>query len=289
MDEITLYAYGKINLALDVTGKRPDGYHLVRMIMQSVGIHDIVTVKKEPDSSERISLSCSRTDVPTGASNIAWRAASAVMDSCGLDEKVSIHIEKNIPMAAGMAGGSTDAAAVIRAMDSLFGLKMTWEQKDSIAVKLGADVPFCLRTGTYLSEGIGEILTKLEDAPMAHVLIVNPPFEVSTAQVYKDLDAIADPAHPDIDRLTELLKEGSLHRFADEMGNILERVTMPALPVIGQIKEKMLEKGAFGSMMTGSGPTVFGLFDSLEKARNACTYFSEELTAGRCILTDFIR
>ena len=289
MDEITLYAYGKINLAIDVTGTRPDGYHLVRMIMQTVGIYDIVTIKKEPESTERISLTCSRADVPAGSSNIAWKAASSVMEYSGLKENISIHIEKNIPMAAGMAGGSTDAAAVIRGLNSLFGLKLTQEEMDGIAVKLGADVPFCLRKGTYLAEGIGEVLTRLDDAPKSHVLIVNPPFEVSTASVYRALDGIPDPVHPDIDRLVSLLKEDTMAPFASEMGNILELVTVKENPLIEDIKSAMTDRGALGSMMTGSGPTVFGLFDSSEAARSACIAFSEDLGAGRGILTDFIR
>jgi len=289
MDEITLYAYGKINLALDVTGRRPDGYHLVRMIMQTVGIYDIVTVRKAPDSHERISLTCSRPEVPAGPSNLAWKAAAAVMEHAGLKENISIHIEKNIPMAAGMAGGSTDAAAVIRAMNSLFGLKLTQEKMDAIAVKLGADVPFCLRKGTYLAEGIGEVLTKLPDAPKAYVLIVNPPFEVSTAAVYRELDGIEDPVHPDIDRLLSLLKEDTLDAFAAEMGNILELVTIKDNPLIGEIRDKIMSAGALGSMMTGSGPTVFGLFDEPQLARKACIAFSGEAENGRCILTEFIR
>ncbi len=289
MDEITLYAYGKINLALDVTGRRPDGYHLVRMIMQTVGIYDIVTVRKEPDSHDLISLTCSRPEVPEGPSNIAWKAAAAVMEHAGLKENISIRIEKNIPMAAGMAGGSADAAAVIRAMNSLFGLKLTQEEMDSIAVRLGADVPFCLRKGTYLAEGIGEVLTKLPDAPKEYVLIVNPPFEVSTAAVYRALDGIEDPAHPDIDRLVSLLKEDTMDTFAAEMGNILEQVTAKDNPVIGDIRDRMMGAGALGSMMTGSGPTVFGLFDSAEAAKKACIAFSGEMGNGRCILTEFIR
>lgn len=289
MDEITLYAYGKINLALDVTGRRPDGYHLVRMIMQTVGIYDIVTVRKEPDKHDLISLTCSRPEVPAGPANIAWKAAAAVMEHAGLKENVSIHIEKNIPMAAGMAGGSTDAAAVIRAMNSLFGLKLRQEEMDSIAVKLGADVPFCLRKGTYLAEGIGEVLTKLPDAPKAYVLIANPPFEVSTAAVYRALDGIEDPAHPDIDRLVSLLKEDTMAAFAAEMGNILELVTIQDNPVIRDIRNKIMGAGALGSMMTGSGPTVFGLFDSAEAAKKACIALSGEAGNGRCILTEFIR
>ena len=289
MNEITLDAYSKINLALDVTGKRDDGYHLVKMVMQTVGIHDRVTLRKVDGQSENISLTCSNPKVPLGESNIAWKACKKVIQAKGLNAKVGIHIEKNIPMAAGMAGGSTDAAAVILGMNELFELGMSQEEMDDIAVKLGADVPFCLRRGTYLSEGIGEVLTKLEDAPECAVLVANPPFEVSTAKVYSSLDELKCAAHPDVDRLICTIKDKDIQSLAGAMGNILELVTEPQYEIITQIKEKMLELGCLGSMMTGSGPTVFGLFEDASKAQLAFEYFKGKPELGKSFLTEFIR
>ena len=288
-NEISLKAYAKINLGLDVTGVMDDGYHLVKMIMQTVGLYDIVTIRKEEGGKREITLSCTRPDLPCDESNIAWRAAAAIMDEYGIKENVSIYIEKNIPMAAGMAGGSTDGAAVIKGLNELFGLGLSLEEMDRIAVKIGADVPFCLRTGTYLSEGIGEVLTKLPDVPDADLLIVNPPISVSTAEVYRKLDDTEAPDHPDIDYMIRLLEENSIRPLAQKMGNILENVTIKDIGLISQIKEKMMELGAAGSMMTGSGPTVFGLFEDSDKAEDAYAYFSDRPELGNSFLTVFVR
>mgnify|MGYP002861826301 CR=1 FL=1 len=286
MKEIVLDAYGKINIGLDVTGRRDDGYHLVRMIMQTVDISDQVRVSAR-EGSGRISISCDNAAVPEGEGNIAFRAARLVMDRYGIMDDIFIDIRKNIPMAAGMAGGSTDAAAVIRALDKLYDIDMPQGSADEIALKLGADVPFCLRRGTWLSEGIGEKLTRIDDMPDAHVLIVNPGFEVSTAGVYKALDAEKDPEHPDIDTLMAAIGSGSMTITASYMGNILETVTEGDHPEIGMIKKKMLEYGAAGSMMTGSGPTVFGLFEREEDTYAAMQYFKGHLY-DKCFVTHFI-
>ena len=286
MVEISLKAYGKINIGLDVIGRRDDGYHMVRMIMQTVGIHDVVTVKR---TQTGISLTCTNPLVPTGERNIAWKAAARMMEVYGITGGVSIHIEKNIPMAAGMAGGSTDAAAVILAMNELFDLQLTIQEMDRIAVRLGADVPFCLRRGTYLSEGIGELLTRLKDAPDAEILVVNPPFEVSTAGVYHALDEIKDPPHPDIDRIIETIGQQDIEGLAASMGNILELVTEAANPLISEIKEKMLELGAMASMMTGSGPTVFAVFARKEDAEAAYRFFKENNRFGNAFLTNLVK
>lgn len=292
MNEIAIRAYGKINLGLDVTGRRRDGYHLVRMVMQTVGIHDMVTMKRTVHSEadlRHITLSCNNPAVPAGRSNIAWKAAEKIIAKYDICDSISIHIEKNIPMAAGMAGGSTDAAAVIIGMKKLFDLDMDSEEMDKIALSLGADVPFCLREGTYLAEGIGEILTKLEDAPDASVLVVNPPFEVSTAEVYRELDEMEDPFHPDIDRICHVIRKGSVKELAETMGNILEKVTWNKSPLIREIRDKMKELGAEGSMMTGSGPTVFGLYGNAETAEEALEYFRNRPEMGRSFLTTFIK
>ena len=288
MNEITIEAYGKINLALDVTGRRDDGYHLVRMIMQTVGISDKVAVCRKP-GRRGITVSCSRADVPVGCGNIAWKAADEIMTRYDLTDSVDIYIQKNIPMAAGMAGGSADGAAVIKAMNELYELNMSVEDMDSIAVKLGADVPFCLRKGTYLSEGIGEVLTRIQDAPECAVLIVNPGFEVSTAEVYRDIDSIEDPEHPDVDSLIAAIENGTVKQMAENMGNILELAVEPKHDVIGGIKRKMLDMGAEGSMMTGSGPTVFGIFADRGSAYKAYEYFKGRQELGCSFITEFVR
>lgn len=273
MDRITLNAYGKVNIGLDVTGRRDDGYHLVKMIMQSVDICDEVTVKREP---EGISLTCDDPEVPAGPSNLAWKAAAMVMEAAGLKGGVSIDIKKNIPMAAGMAGGSTDAAAVIRGMNKVFELGMTLAEMDSLAVKIGADVAFCLRRGTYLAEGIGEVLTKTADIPDCHLVIVNPGISISTPYVYKKLDGIASLEHPDIEKLLQAISSGSVEQMAASMGNILELVTETENPVITDIKKDLESAGAIKAIMTGSGPTVFGIFDDTRKAGDACRLISQK-------------
>lgn len=266
MDQIKLKAYGKINIGLDVTGKREDGYHLVRMIMQTVSLHDDVVLKKQP---EGIIVKTNKPFIPNDERNLAFKAAKLVREEFGISEGVRIDIGKRIPVAAGMAGGSTDAAAVLKGMKALFGLDLDEETMDALAVRLGADVPFCLRRGTYLAEGIGEELTRLPDIPACFCLLVNPGFGVSTKTVYQRIDEIEDLVHPEIDRTIEGLGRKSIEDVALSMGNILEYAVLPDHPEIQTIKDKMRENGAIGAMMSGSGPTVFGLFreeEYLDKA-----------------------
>lgn len=266
MDQIKLKAYGKINIGLDVTGKREDGYHLVRMIMQTVSLHDDVVLKKQP---EGITVKTNKPFIPNDERNLAFKAAKLVREEFGISEGVRIDIGKRIPVAAGMAGGSTDAAAVLKGMKALFGLDLDEETMDALAVRLGADVPFCLRQGTYLAEGIGEELTRLPDIPSCFCLLVNPGFGVSTKTVYQRIDEIEDLVHPEIDRTIEGLGRKSIEDVALSMGNILEYAVLPEHPEIQEIKDKMRENGAIGAMMSGSGPTVFGLFreeEYLDKA-----------------------
>lgn len=295
MNTITLKAYGKINIGLDVTGRRDDGYHLVRMIMQTVDIYDEITVSVSnrqdqlKGSSGKITLTCDVPEVPTGENNIAWKAAAALKDMYSIGQDIDIHIAKRIPMAAGMAGGSTDAAAVLIALNSLCNLNMSQDEMDQAALKLGADVPFCLRRGTWLSEGIGEKLTRLDEAPQCSVLIANPPVSVSTGGVYKALDAIKDPLHPDIDAMIESITRQDLPGLASVMGNILSLVTEPIHQEIARIREVMMEHGAIGSQMTGSGPTVFGLFDRKDKAEEALEILEKDNSVRMCFITEFVR
>lgn len=273
MNQIQLKAFGKINIGLDVTGLREDGYHLVKMIMQTVSLYDEVVVKK---TESGIRVKTNRPYLPNDERNLAYKAARLVQETYGISEGVRIDIGKHIPVAAGMAGGSTDAAAVLKAMDSLFDLNLDPETMDRLAVKLGADVPFCLRKGTYLAEGIGEELTKLPDMPPCFCLLVNPGFGVSTRTAYQKIDEIPDLRHPDIDSTIKGLGRKSIEDIALSMGNILEQAVIPEHPEIQKIKDQMKENGAIGAMMSGSGPTVFGLFGKEELLEKAFQSFEGE-------------
>nr|WP_242870292.1 4-(cytidine 5'-diphospho)-2-C-methyl-D-erythritol kinase [[Clostridium] aminophilum] len=295
LEEITmeqslrLRAYGKINLGLDVTGTREDGYHLVRMIMQSVRIYDRITVtrKKTPG----IVLHNSLSFLPTDRRNLAYRAAELLFQETGMEDTagVEIRIEKYLPVAAGMAGGSTDAAAVLYGVNRLFRMGFDEKKLCELGLRLGADVPFCVMRGTVLAEGIGEELTKLPDMPDCSILVVKPDFPVSTKQVYQDLDAVMPEyrdhseeaerfraSRPDIDGLIRAISAGSIGELLPCMGNVLEQVTVPAHPEIAEIAEKMEALGADRAMMSGSGPTVFGIFRSGEAAENAYRTFRED-------------
>ena len=269
MNSIRVKAYGKINIGLDVTGRRSDGYHLVKMILQTVNLYDEVLVRRQ---DEGITVKTNKPFLPCDERNLAYKAAQAVMERFPVSGGVRIDIGKNIPIAAGMAGGSTDAAAVLKAMDALFELHMEDTVMDEIALSLGADVPFCLRRGTWLAEGIGEELTRIPDMPSCFCLLVNPGFGVSTKQAYQKVDELSEPQHPDIDETIRALGRRSLEEVALSMGNILEQAVIPDHPEIGKIKQQMKELGALGAMMSGSGPTVFGLFENetlLERAYNS--------------------
>lgn len=283
MNSISLNANAKINLGLDVTGLRDDGYHLVRMIMQEIDLHDDIIIEKT--ESDGIELILKNTDLPADQSNLAYRAAALLKETFSLPGGVRITLSKNIPVAAGLAGGSTDAAAVLKGMNHLFSLGLSCEELCKYGVKLGADVPFCILGGTALSEGIGELLTPLSAMPDCHLLLVKPSVGVSTAQVYHDLDAVKDPKHPDIDAQLSALKEGDLSSLCTHMENILETVTIPLHQVISEIKEDMLSSGAVQSLMSGSGPTVFAVYTDEAVAQKALISLQEKYPDFRCILT----
>lgn len=268
--QIMRKAYGKINIGLDVTGKREDGYHLVKMILQTVDIHDDVTVQR---IEKGIRLTCDDPDLPTDRRNLAYKAAAAMIEAFDLKGGVAIDIQKRIPKEAGMAGGSTDAAAVILAMEELFSLNATKEELDAIALNLGADVPFCLRKGTWLAEGIGEKLTQLSDLPHAYLVIIVPDFGISTKWAYEQVDQLPDLNHPDIDAITQAIEAGDIGKVAQRMGNILEDVAVREYPKIREIKEAFLNHGAMGAMMSGSGSAVFGIFDDPIKAEQSFEAF----------------
>lgn len=267
MKEIRMKALAKINLGLDVVRKREDGYHEVRMIMQTVKLYDQIDIHKMDKPGIRLKTNLQY--LPVDENNLAYRAARLLIEEFGIPKGVSIRLRKVIPIAAGMAGGSSDAAAVLVGLNRIFQLGLTKQELMERSVKLGADVPYCILRGTALAEGIGEKLTRLPAMPKCHVLLAKPGIHVSTKMVYTNLRADELVSHPDIDGQIAAIRERDLRRAAELMGNVLETVTIPAYPVIGKIKEKMMAYGALGAMMSGSGPTVFGLFEDEEKARYA--------------------
>lgn len=267
MEKIELKALGKINLGLDVLGRRENGYHDVRMVMQTVYLYDGVIICKTKTPGIRIETNLFY--LPLNENNLAYRAAKLLMDEFQIEEGVHIKLEKHIPVAAGMAGGSSNAAAVLFGMNRMFSLGLSMKELMDRGVNLGADVPYCIMRGTVLAEGIGEKLTPLASIPKCAVLLAKPPISVSTKKVYEKLDAQEITRHPDIDGILAGLQNGSLEEVAACMGNVLENVTIEEYPVIEQIKNVMKEKGALNAMMSGSGPTVFGIYKDKELARIA--------------------
>lgn len=267
MDRLELKALGKINLGLDVLGRRENGYHDVRMVMQTVYLYDRIIMKKS--KTPEIRLETNLYYLPVNENNLAYQAAQMLMDEFHMEEGVSIQLDKHIPVAAGMAGGSSNAAAVLFGMNRMFSLGLSQKELMERGVKLGADVPYCIMRGTVLAEGIGEILTPLSPMPKCYVLIAKPAISVSTKMVYEKLDSHEIEDHPDIDGILAGLKAGDLKKVAGSMGNVLERVTVDAYPVIDQIKKMMIKEGALNAMMSGSGPTVFGIFEEKATARKA--------------------
>lgn len=287
MVRITRKAYAKINLGLDVIRRRPDGYHEVKMIMQSVGIYDILTFQRADREGIRISLD--HAELPCDQNNLIYKAAQLIMDAYGIKSGVEITLNKNIPIAAGMAGGSTDAAAVFHGLNELFGLGMSLQDMKEMGVKIGADVPYCIMGGTALSEGIGEILTPLSAPPDAHLLIAKPDINVSTKFVYENLHADTLTDHPDIDGMVKALNEGNLKGITDRMGNVLETVTVKEYPIIDRIKKEMLGGGAENALMSGSGPTVFGIYKEKKAAEKCCEAIREQGLAGQIFVTEFVK
>ncbi len=281
---IELKALAKINLGLDVLGRRENGYHDVRMVMQSIYLYDDVKIERTKDPG--IEVKTNLYFLPTDENNIAYKAAAMLIEEFQIDEGVMITLDKHIPVAAGMAGGSSNAAAVLFGMNKMFGLGLSQKELMERGVKLGADVPYCIMRGTVLAEGIGEELTVLPAMPKCTVLVAKPAISVSTKVVYEALDSKEIVSHPDIDALLEGLEKGSLRRIAAAMGNVLEDVTIPMYPVIEEIKNAMKEEGALNAMMSGSGPTVFGLFENKAQARKAQEKIREKALAKQVYVTN---
>ena len=283
MDTIRMKAMAKINLALDVLKRRADGYHEVRMIMQMIQLHDRIDIERIPEPG--VQLTCSVRDLSAGEDNIAYRAARQLLTNYCPGGGVRIHIDKRIPIAAGMAGGSTDCAAVLEGVNQLFSLGLSQRQLMQEGLKLGADVPFCLMKHTALAEGIGEILSPLPSLPDCHILIARPPLDISTGHVYQSLQLDKLQAHPDIDGMLQALREQSLSGITARLGNVLETVTIAEHPVIRTIRDMMCADGAMGALMSGSGPTVFGIFHDRNLAERACSNIEKEGLASHLYLT----
>lgn len=272
-----LKAYGKINLGLDVLKKREDGYHEVRMIMQTVGLYDKIDLylKETPG----ITVETNLYYLPVNENNLVYKAAKLLIDEFHIKHGVTIQLKKFIPVSAGMAGGSSDAAAVLFGVNKMFNLGLSMADLMKRGVKIGADVPYCVMRGTALSEGIGEILTPLPPIPQCRVLIAKPGISVSTKFVYDHLDAasLRPSDHPDIDGLIEGIGNRDIYAVASRLGNVLETVTIPEYPVIADIKERLKALGAVNALMSGSGPTVFGIFTNPKAAEEAY----EEMRYGK--------
>ncbi len=286
---VNMRAHGKINLALDVLRKREDGYHEVRMIMQSVGIYDKVEMENLGKSSTgkcEISVETNLKYLPNNENNLAYKAAELLMTEFNLPYRVHIKIKKMIPVAAGMAGGSADCAAVLKGINKMFDIGLTIEELKERGVKLGADIPYCIMGGTALSEGIGEILTPLPPMPPCYIVLAKPHVNVSTKFVYTNLKANELEYHPDIDGMIEAIKNKDVYAMADKMSNVLETVTEKEYPVINRIKKEMKKMGALNSIMSGSGSTVFGIFDDKEKAKKTYEYLKSSEHCRQVYITD---
>lgn len=280
MKTLHLKAPAKVNYRLDVLSRRPDGYHDLRMVMQRVDLCDDVVIALTDVPGIRVG--CSGQGVPDGPGNIAWRAAEALLKLTAVEAGLDIAITKNIPVAAGLGGGSSDGAAVLMGVNELLDLRLTDEQLMEIGVKLGADVPFFIFKRTALAEGIGERLSPIDGIPSLWLVLVNPNIHVSTAWVYQNLRLTTDRNTNTIPRFY-----GSIHEVCAALANDLETVTIPRFPVIAEIKERLIAAGACGALMSGSGPTVFGLFADEVGARRAATELAKEsgwfVTAARTL------
>lgn len=285
MRQTTQKAYAKINLGLDVLRRREDGYHEVKMVMQTVDICDDLIF--ETTAQPGIRIRTDHEELPVDGSNLIYKAADLLMREKGITEGVKITLTKRIPIAAGMAGGSSDAAAAMRGLNRLFAMGYTTEELQRLGVKLGADIPYCIVGGTMLSEGIGEILSPLPTPPACYLVVAKPDINVSTKFVYENLHTDSLTAHPDIDGMIEAIKEGNLQGMADRLGNVLEIVTVKEYPVIEEIKELMRRKGAENALMSGSGPTVFGIYTDQEQAKRAALEIERKEMAKQVFVTTF--
>lgn len=259
----------KINLTLDVTGKLENGYHTLSMIMQSIDVCDELSFEKTADETILFSMNKELPDKIPAEKNLVYKAAKLMKNTFKIDDGFKIHLTKNIPAAAGLAGGSSDCAATLIGINELCGLGLDIEKLCEIGVKLGADVPFCIRKGTMLAEGIGEILTPLTPLTGIPVLLIKPNISISTPYVYKHLKLNELDYHPDNKAVISYIKDKNIKKIAASLSNVLETVTIPENPIIAELKRYLTEIGAIGSLMSGSGPTTFGIFKNMETAKKA--------------------
>lgn len=266
-------SYAKINLTLDVLSRRENGYHDIKMIMQTISLFDLIIIDK---TEYGITVSANLRYLPTGEKNLAYKAADAFFSKTGIRSGAKIMIHKNIPVAAGLAGGSGNCAAVLTALNMLFGCPLSKEELREEGAALGADVPYCFDGGTQIAEGIGEILSPLPPMPEAYILLVKPPVNVSTKLIYEEIDEAPVSLRPDTDAMIRALKSGNIYDVSKYLCNVMEAVTEKMHPIIGGIKKKMIMNGALGAVMSGSGPTVFGIFDDLAEAKESADSFSRQ-------------
>ena len=286
MDSIVIKAMAKVNLGLDVLRRRENGYHDVKMVMQTVNLYDTLTLSK---IDEGIVITTNTGELPLNEDNLIYKAAKLLLEYVDKKAGVSIHLDKRIPIAAGMAGGSTDAASTLLGINELYNLDLTKEELAEVGVKIGADVPYCIYGGTYLSEGIGEVLTKLPDAPDCYVVIAKPGIGVSTKYVYENLHIETVEKHPDIDGMIDAIKTGSLDGVTEKMENVLETVTIKRYPEIETMKKCLLENGAENALMSGSGPTVFGIFKEEKIAKQALSKLQKTGLVKNGFVTTFAK
>ena len=279
-----LRALAKINLGLDILRKREDGYHEVRMIMQTIQMYDVLDIRKS--QSPGITLTTNLPYIPTDDRNLVYRAAKMLMDEFQVEEGLSIRLDKFIPVAAGMAGGSSDAAAAFVGVNRLFGLGLSEQELMERGVKVGADVPYCIMRGTALAEGIGEKLTVIPQVPKCYVLVGKPGVNVSTKLAYENLNLKGIKNHPDIDGMIEDIRRGDLRKMTAKMGNVFEPGIIGKYPVIQEIKDLMEEYGALKALMSGSGPTVFGIFDDADKMETAAAVLRNSKLAKTVFATE---
>lgn len=266
MKSIKLKSRAKINLSIDVLGKRQDGYHLVEMIMQTIDLYDLIEIKEIEDN--QIVIKSTSNEIPLDCNNLMYKATNLIKQMFDIDKGVEIYIEKNIPVAAGMAGGSSNAAAMLVGLNKLWNLNLKNQQLEQIGLKLGADVPFCINGGAVLASGIGEKLTPIKGLTKdVCILVCKPDLFVSTKEVYECIDSKDIEKRPNNEFLIECLKNKDNKQLATNMFNVLEEVTAEKYPVIEQIKNIMIKNKALGAMMSGSGPTVFGLYENMEDAQ----------------------
>ena len=281
---VTVEANAKINLTLDILGKRPDGFHEVAMVMQSIGLHDTLTMEK---TDGEIALSINVPWLKADEKNLAWRAAELVRQEYGLKGGVRMELTKRIPIAAGLAGGSADAAAVLKGMNELYNLQMSEARLCELGARLGSDIPFCLMGGTMLATGRGEVLTRLADMPETWVVLAKPRISVSTAWAYQNYDEQGAERHPDNEAIKKAIARGNRKAVAGLLCNVLESVTIKKYDVIADYKQMMLDKGAMASMMSGSGPTVFGLARNREQAEAIANVLRQNTNADVFVTRTF--